>query len=58
MNILFILILPELNIILESEELKDRVDNGDDKGEDQQVDICLQKCLEFILEGEFLNNNK
>ena len=36
---------PELNVILESKELKDTVDDGDDEGAHEEIDVRLQERL-------------
>ena len=36
---------PELNVILEGKELKDTVDDGDDEGAHEEIDVRLQECL-------------
>ena len=36
---------PELNVILESKELKDTVDDGDDEGAHEEIDVRLEERL-------------
>ena len=36
---------PELNVILEGKELEDAVDDGDDEGAHEKIDVCLQERL-------------
>ena len=44
-------IVPELDVVLEGEELKDAVDDRDDKGEHEEVDVGLQEgLLDAVLE--------
>ena len=39
------LFVPELNVVLKCEELEHGVDDGDDEGEYEQVDVGLQEGL-------------
>ena len=40
-----LLFVPELDVVLKCEELKDGVDNGDDECEYEQVDVGLEEGL-------------
>ena len=40
-----LLFVPELDVVLKCEELKDGMDDRDDESEGKQVDVCLQECF-------------